>query len=868
LTKAAELGIDAKNFRVDLSDEDTAKLIAAFKGGSAAKGPKPAAKKAKAPAEKEPEKDSPKSVAPKKSAPKKAAPKRISKEELADEQKIADEIIAPEKSEPKKARPVLKVAYKDMGEDTPAKPAEKIPEAATEDKKPEKESAKSEKTKTPKAPEEKPAAEKKPEKKQAERRAKPADKPKAEEKPSKAKPKKDDKPNKDEKAKKSGKPKGEKRSDKKSDKSGDKKSTNKTSGNDRRRNRGDRRNDERRTPILSNNALEKKPVRARPRPKTQPKPIAEPAFDFDSLEPGTKIIKAPITVAGFAEQTEQTITDIITTLMNLGVMANVNQNLDETTVQLLGEELGIPIYIVNDEGNIEAENFEDFEDKEEDLAARPPIITVMGHVDHGKTSLLDAIRETSVTKGEAGGITQHIGASEVTVNGERIVFLDTPGHEAFTAMRARGAHVTDIAVLVVAADDGVMPQTIESISHAKAAGVPIIVAINKIDKEGANPDRVKSELADNGVLVEDWGGDIISVPVSAKSGEGIKNLLEMILLQAEVLELKANPNRLGMGSVIEAYLDKSRGAVATLLVMNGTLESGMSIVAGMASGRIRVMTDFKGKKIRKAGPATAVEVTGLSEVPQGGDEFRAVRDDRLAREIAENRKLRQREEIMARNAGASLDTLFSQISANEIKELNIIVKGDVQGSVGALTSSLEKLSNDEVKVKIIHRGVGAITESDVMLASTSSAVIIGFNVRPSAAVTSLAERDGVEIRTYRVIYDAIGDVESAMKGMLDPEFREVVLGDAEVRETFKVPGAGVIAGSYVTNGLIRRNAQARVVRDGIVIYEGNISSLKRFKDDAREVNQGFECGIGIENFNDIKVGDVIEAFTEEEIARE
>jgi translation initiation factor IF-2 len=882
LTKAAELGIKAKNHMVDLSDEDTAMLKAAFNGRGKAKGPKPAAKKAKPPTANEVEKESPKIVAPKKAEPKKATPRRITKEELVDEQRNVDGTAVSggsERTEPKKAKPLLKVAYKDTGEDKPApKQAEELPESViADDKEPEKEAPKPEKAETPKMSDEKIVAEKKPAEKPIEKSiekpiekpAKSADKPKADIKPNESSQKKDDKSKKEEKAKKSGKPKGEKRSDKKQDKQGDKKPAKRTSGGDRRRDRdSDRRNDERRTPILTNSALEKKPVRSHPRPKTQPKISAEPAFDIESLAPGTKIIKAPITVAGFAEQTDRTITDIIMTLMSLGVMANMNQNLDEITVQLLGEELNIPIYIVNDEDNIEEEGFEDFDDKEEDLVPRPPIITVMGHVDHGKTSLLDAIRKTSVTKGEAGGITQHIGASEVTVNGERIVFLDTPGHEAFTAMRARGAHVTDIAVLVVAADDGVMPQTIESISHARAAGVPIIVAINKIDKEGSNPDRVKSELADNGVLVEDWGGDIISVPVSAKSGEGITNLLEMILLQAEVLELKANPNRLAMGSVIEAYLDKSRGAVATLLVMNGTLESGMSIVAGMASGRIRVMTDFKGKKIRKAGPATAVEVTGLSEAPQGGDEFRAVRDDRMAREIAENRKLRQREEIMARTSGASLDTLFSQISENEVKELNIIIKGDVQGSVGALTSSLEKLSNDEVKVRIIHRGVGAITESDVMLANTSNAVIIGFNVRPSAAVTSLAERDGVEIRTYRVIYDAIGDVESAMKGMLDPEFREVVLGSAEVRETFKVPGIGVIAGSYITNGLIRRNAQARVVRDGIVIYEGNISSLKRFKDDAREVNQGFECGIGVENFNDIKIGDVIEAFTEEEIERE
>jgi translation initiation factor IF-2 len=624
----------------------------------------------------------------------------------------------------------------------------------------------------------------------------------------------------------------------------------------------------RRGPILEDSSLEKRPVRSKPRPKPLPKAAAEPQINLDDLAPGTKIINVPITVAGFAEQIEKSSNEVIIALMRLGIMANINQNLDETTVQLLGDEIGIPIYVASDAGEIIEEGIEDFEDNPDDLHGRSPIITVMGHVDHGKTSLLDRIRETNVTAGEAGGITQHIGASEVTVNGQRIVFLDTPGHEAFTAMRARGAHVTDIAVLVVAADDGVMPQTVESISHAKAAGVPIIVAINKMDKEGANPDRVKQELSEHGILVEEWGGDTISVPVSAKTGDGVMNLLEMILLQAEVLELKANPNRLALGTVVEGRLDKSKGAVATLLVLNGTLESGMSVVAGLASGRIRVMTDFAGKPIRKAGPSTAVEITGLSEVPQAGDAFNAVRDDRLAREIAEGRRLKQREEIMARTSGASLETLFSRISENELKELNIIIKGDVHGSVDALTASLEKLSNENVKVRIIHTGVGTVNESDVMLAGTSDAVIIGFNVRPGSAVTAMAERDGVEIRTYRVIYDAIADVEAAMKGMLDPEFREVVLGSVEIRELFKVPGAGTIGGAYVLDGKILRNAEARIVRDGIVIHEGKISSLRRFKDDVREVATGYECGIGIENFNDIKVGDVIEAFTMEETPRE
>jgi translation initiation factor IF-2 len=435
-------------------------------------------------------------------------------------------------------------------------------------------------------------------------------------------------------------------------------------------------------------------------------------------------------------------------------------------------------------------------------------------------------------------------------------------------MRARGAHMTDIAVLVVAADDSVKPQTIESISHAKAAGVPIIVAINKMDKPGANPDLVKKDLADNGVLVEDWGGEVISVPASAKTGDGIKTLLEMILLQAEVLELKANPNRLAMGSVIEARLDKAKGPVATLLVLNGTLQSGQSIVAGTSSGRIRLMTDFKGKTIKKAGPATAVEVLGLNDVPQAGDEFNAVRDDKTAREIAGHRQEKLREEVMARNSSTTLEKLFSQIQEGEVKELNLVIKGDVQGSVGALMSSLEKLNNENVKVNVIHSGVGTVTESDVMLAETSNAVIIGFNVRPSSAVTTMADNAGVEIRLYRVIYDVINEVEAAMKGMLDPEFKEEVLGKAEVRETFKVPGAGMVAGAYITEGKVVRNAEIRLVRDGIVIHEGKISSLRRFKDDAKEVAQGYECGIGIEDYNDIKEGDVIECFTMVEIKAE
>ena len=604
----------------------------------------------------------------------------------------------------------------------------------------------------------------------------------------------------------------------------------------------------------------KKHVKAKPA-QTEPEIEAEP------LPEGTIVLNVPITVAGFCEQTEVSTSKVIMTLMKLGIMANINQTIDEDTVMILAEELGLTVAIGNVEEEEVEEGLELFEDREQDLKPRPPIITVMGHVDHGKTSLLDAIRKTNVTASESGGITQHIGASEVRINGQKIVFLDTPGHEAFTAMRARGAHVTDIAVLVVAADDGVMPQTVESISHAKAAGVPIIVAINKMDKPGANPDRVKQELAEHGVLVEDWGGDVISVPVSAKTGDGIVNLLEMILLQAEMMELRANPDRLAMGSVIEARLDKSKGPVATLLVTNGTLHSGQSIVAGTCAGRIRLMTDYKGKTIKKAGPATAVEVLGLTDVPQAGDEFNAVKEDKIAREIAEHRKEKLREEVLARNASTTLEQLFSQIQEGEVKELNLIIKGDVQGSVGALVSSLEKLNNESVKVNIIHTGVGTVTESDVMLAGTSGSVIIGFNVRPSTAVQTMADRENIQIRTYRVIYDVIDDVENAMKGMLDPEFKEEILGKAEIRNTFKVPGVGIVGGAYVTEGKIVRNADVRLVRDGIVIHEGKISSLKRFKDDAKEVASGYECGIGIENYNDIKEGDVIECFHIVEIER-
>ena len=607
---------------------------------------------------------------------------------------------------------------------------------------------------------------------------------------------------------------------------------------------------------------------SKPKKHNKPKPaVVEEEDIMEELPTGTIAVTVPITVAGFCEQAGISTSQVIMALMKMGIMANINQNIDEDTVLILADELGISVVVAKVEEEVEEEGLELFEDREEDLKPRAPIITVMGHVDHGKTSLLDAIRKTNVTASESGGITQHIGASEVMINGQKIVFLDTPGHEAFTAMRARGAHITDIAVLVVAADDSVKPQTIESISHAKAAGVPIIVAINKIDKPGANPDKVKQDLTEHGILVEDWGGDVISVPVSAKTGEGIVNLLEMILLQAEVLELKANPSRLAMGSVIEARLDKNKGPVATLLVTNGTLKTGMSVVAGTCSGRIRLMTNYKGDTIKKAGPATAVEILGLTDVPEAGDEFNAVKEDKVAREIAENRKAKLREEILARNASTTLEQLFSQIQEGEVKDLNLIIKGDVQGSIGAIVSSLEKLNNENVRVKIIHTGVGTVTESDVMLAGTTGSIIIGFNVRPTTAVQTFADRENIQIRLYRVIYDIINDVEDAMKGMLDPEFKEEVLGKVQVRETFKVPNVGIIAGAYVQEGKVIRNAEIRLVRDGIVIHEGKISSLRRFKDDAKEVNQGYECGIGIENYNDIKVDDIIECFHMVEVER-
>ncbi|SHE27837.1 translation initiation factor IF-2 [Alkalibacter saccharofermentans] len=587
----------------------------------------------------------------------------------------------------------------------------------------------------------------------------------------------------------------------------------------------------------------------------------------DETEELVAMIPTAVSVGDFAVKINVPSTEIIKKLIGLGVMASINQEIDFETAEVVASELGVKIELEDVEEEVaEMLNVEEEED-EENLIHRPPVITVMGHVDHGKTSLLDAIRKTSVTAKEAGGITQHIGAYMVKTNDEAITFIDTPGHEAFTAMRHRGASITDIAVLVVAADDGVMPQTVEALNHARAAKVPIIVAINKIDKPGANPDKVKQELTEYNLVAEEWGGDTIFVPVSAMTREGLDTLLEMILLVAEVQELKANPDRLSKGTVIDAKLDKGRGVVATLLVNAGTLRVGDSVVSGTSYGKIRAMLNDKGKKVKTAGPSTPVEILGLNEVPEAGEEFYAVKDDRTARQIADKRRTHLKEQKVKRSAPLSLDELYNHIKQGEVQDINIIIKGDVQGSVEALKQSLEKLTNEEVRVNIIHGGVGAVTESDVMLAAASNGIIIGFNVRPGNNVNALAEREEVDLRLYRVIYDAIADVEQAMKGMLAPEYKEVVLGTAEVRQTFKVPNIGTIAGCYVTNGKIARSNDVRVIRDGIVVFEGKMTSLKRFKDDAKEVAQGYECGIGVEKYNDLKEGDQIEAFTMEEIAR-
>lgn len=580
-------------------------------------------------------------------------------------------------------------------------------------------------------------------------------------------------------------------------------------------------------------------------------------------------IEEGITIKEFAEKLNKPVTVIITELMKMGIMSNMNQEIEiEKAIEIgmifdieVEEKLLVEENDANDISSI------DFEDKEEDLELRAPVVTVMGHVDHGKTSLLDKMRHSRVTSTEAGGITQHIGASSIYVDGKKIVFLDTPGHEAFTQMRLRGANATDIAILVVAADDGVMPQTIEAINHAKAAGVPIIVAINKMDKYEANPDKVKSELAEQGLTPEDWGGKTIMIPVSAHTGEGIDELLEMILMVAEIEELKANPNRPAVGIVIEAQLDRGRGPVATVLINKGTLNKGDFVVSGRSSGKVRAMFDSNQKEVKKAKPSTAVLILGLSDVPEAGDKIYAIEDEKLGKKFADRAAQKEKDEFIKRTSKVNLDQLFNKISDGEVKDLNIIVKTDVKGTIEAVSTSLTKLSNEEVKVNVIHGAVGGINESDVMLASASDAIIIGFNVRPNQGAKSQAEAQDIEIRTYRVIYEAIEDIKKAINGMLAPKFVEQVIGTAEVREVFRVPNVGNIAGIYVTNGQMQRNAKIRLLRNDVVIHEGEITSLKRYKDDVKELNQGYEGGLGIQNYNDIKVGDTLEAFIDKEVER-
>ncbi|MDO3410656.1 translation initiation factor IF-2 [Saccharibacillus sp. CPCC 101409] len=577
------------------------------------------------------------------------------------------------------------------------------------------------------------------------------------------------------------------------------------------------------------------------------------------------IVRGTMTVGDTAKLLHKDASEVIKKLIMLGVMATINQELDLETIQLLAGDFGVEVEI---KIPVEDDRFETLEenDEEADLKERPPVVTIMGHVDHGKTTLLDAIRSTNVTGGEAGGITQHIGAYQVEINSKKITFLDTPGHEAFTAMRARGAQVTDMTIIVVAADDGVMPQTVEAVNHAKAANLPIIVAVNKIDKPGSDPDRVKQELTEYGLVPEEWGGDTIFVNVSAKQRMGLEGLLEMILLVAEVNDYKANPDKRARGTVIEAELDKGRGPVARILVQHGTLKVGDAFVAGNCFGRVRAMVNDKGRRLKEAGPSTPVEITGLTEVPQAGDPFMVFEDERKARSIADKRAITQRESDMGANTRVTLDDLFKHIKDGEIKDLNVIIKGDVQGSVEALKGSLAKIEVEGVRVKIIHSGAGAINESDIILAAASNAIVIGFNVRPDNQAAQTAEQEKVDIRLHRVIYNAIEEIEQAMKGMLDPIYKETVIGQAEVRNTFKVSKVGVIAGSMVIQGKIARNAEARLIRGGIVVYEGKIDSLKRFKDDAKEVAQGYECGITLD-YNDIREGDIIEAFVMEAVER-
>jgi translation initiation factor IF-2 len=600
----------------------------------------------------------------------------------------------------------------------------------------------------------------------------------------------------------------------------------------------------------------------------------EGAKENHSREEKTITLGERVTVKDLAEKMGIRASDVIVKLMGLGMMVNLNQEIDRDTAEIIADDYGfkvVDLFIKSSDEDVQSFDVDDEDlaedDKPEDLVERPPIVTVMGHVDHGKTSLLDAIRKTNVISTEAGGITQHIGAYQVEKKGKKITFIDTPGHEAFTAMRARGAKVTDIAILVVAADDGVMPQTIEAINHARAANVPIIVAVNKMDKENANPQRVLQQLAEQGLVPEDWGGDTVCVFVSAVKKEGIDDLLEMILLISEMSEFKANPKRLASGTVIEAKLDKGRGPVATVLVQNGTLHVGDPIVCGTVSGKVRAMMNDRGERVKSAGPSTPIEVLGFNDVPQAGDIMKVYVAEKKAKQVAETRLEERRQVELNKTARITLDDLFLQIKEGSIKELNIVIKADVQGSVEAIKQSLERLGNEEVRVNVIHGGVGAITETDIMLASASNAIVIGFNVRPDGNARRLAETEKIDVRSYRVIYEAIDDIKAAMEGLLEPDYKEVIIGHAQVRATFKVPKVGVIAGCYVTEGKVTRNAKVRVVRNGVVVAEGSIDSLKRFKDDVKEVVSGYECGIGIENFNDVKEGDVIEAYTFEEVKK-
>ncbi len=840
IEKLAEVGIEVKSYSSSLEEEHLGIIMDIFSqtyGIDFSEAQKEMAKKAaekekEAPEEKAPEKKE----EPKETKKAEKQEKQEKKEEVKDGTAKKEEVKKPEVKKEKKAEPKKEEIKKEEPKKKETKPKEEVKKSE-----PQKEKVQKPKKEEPKKAEPKPEQKKKPA---------PAPEPK--------KKKKEQKPVKVEE------PKAEDfvvKEDKSVRYVDTRTSTVEIETIETRERLENMVTDRMRDMRGGRNSKKKKREESKMIQKEQPKK-PEPKKEVP------KVIEIPetITVGDFAKAMGKTAAEVVKKLMMLGVMATVTQNIDFDTATLIADEFGIELkqeVVVTKEDMLFAEE----EDKPEDLKPRPPVVVVMGHVDHGKTSLLDAIRHTSVISTEAGGITQHIGAYGVRLNDRDITFLDTPGHEAFTTMRARGAQVTDIAILVVAADDGIMPQTIEAINHAKAAGVSIVVAINKIDKEGANVDRVKQMLVEHDLVPEEWGGDTVCVEVSAKKHINIDGLLEMVLLIADMLELKANPNKPAKGTVIEAQIDKGRGPVATVLVQEGTLKVGDIVIAGTAVGHVRAMINDKGRRVKTAGPSTPVEILGLSEAPSGGDHFRVVTDEKLARDVAEARKQEQKETRFNSTVKVSLDNLFSQIDEGNMKELNVIIKADVQGSVEAVKQSLEKLSNDEVRVRAIHGGVGAVNESDVMLANASNAIIVGFNVRPDAGAAAAAERQEVDIRLYRVIYQAIEEIEAAMKGMLDPEFKEVVIGHAEVRQTFKVSGVGTIAGAYVTDGKIARNAEIRLVRDGIVVHEGKIDSLKRFKDDAKEVSDGFECGIGIEKFNDVKEGDVIECFIMEEIKR-